>query len=132
MQFRHAGISVRNLERSIKFYELLGFNEITRNTEKGTFIRTVTGGRDPLTYVKMQLTRTDFILELYEIKIMSNSPEYHHLAFTVTHLNDIYERLEERGITFLSPPLVDTSKKHLLCFCTDPDYNRIEFVEELK
>ena len=58
-----------------------------------------------------------------------------HIAFNVTGLQSIYERLSAEGVHFVSPPCVvpeGPNKGGLAVYLEDPDNNTIEFVEHVK
>ena len=53
---RHAGIVVRNLEKTQDFYLKLGFKIQSKSLEKGPFIESVTGIKDVnIRWIKMNL-----------------------------------------------------------------------------
>ena len=54
-----------------------------------------------------------------------------HIAFTVSDIDGMYERLKKEGLSFNSPPLLSRDNEHRVCFCRDPEGNYMELVEDL-
>ena len=52
-----------------------------------------------------------------------------HLCFTVNKIDNLYKKLKSNGIKFLSKPLNSIYDPVKTCFCYDPDYNLIQFVQ---
>ncbi len=52
-----------------------------------------------------------------------------HLCFTVKNIDNLYKRLKKNKIKFFSPPLKSDYDDVKTCFCYDPDYNLVQFVE---
>ena len=52
-----------------------------------------------------------------------------HMCFTVKNINHIYKKLKRNKIKFFSPPLSSDYDNVKTCFCYDPDFNLVQFVE---
>jgi catechol 2,3-dioxygenase-like lactoylglutathione lyase family enzyme len=132
---RHFGIVSNNLKKDIDFYTILGFTRSTSGTLTAKETKKLIGIDSILTYTKLILNsnKTQRI-ELYEFAERQHfyQNQTHHLAFTVESIKEVYKKLQEIGIKFVSNPVFDKEKKHKLCFCRDFSYNLIELVEEIK
>ena len=54
-----------------------------------------------------------------------------HIAFQVRDIRDAYSDLSQKGVRFLSEPVLSSEGIAKVCFCLDPDNTRIELVEML-
>ena len=52
-----------------------------------------------------------------------------HLCFTVKKIDNLYKKLKRNKVKFLSPPLKSDFDPVKTCFCYDPDFNLVQFVE---
>jgi catechol 2,3-dioxygenase-like lactoylglutathione lyase family enzyme len=133
---RHAGILVSNINESLRIYrDVLGFEEIERKTLHEPYMENLLNWKDiTLTFSKLRLKGCKTLLELWKIEglVPSDYTSISHISITVNDLQDIYNKLKERGIQFLSEPLKSPYNKVKVCFCKDFDQNLIELVEEIK
>lgn len=137
---RHAGIVVRNLKESVGFYRALGFVESSQNIEEGSYIDTVVGLKNTkLEWVKLKAP-DGYILELLQYhshpeeknisKQKSNQLGCSHVAFTVTSIDAICERIIEIGGSVVNPAALTNDKKVKVAYCHDNEGNLMEIVEE--
>ena len=134
MEIRHVCLVVRDLKLMTNFYRKnFNFNVVSRKTIKGKYpdkLLHLYG--TSLTYVK--LNAGTILLEL----IHFNNPEiiapitFNHIALTVKKLDELYNKLVKQGVHFTSPPIKAPDSNVKVCFCIDPESNRLELVEELK
>jgi len=119
----HTCYRILDIDRSVTFYEKLGFEEMRR----------VPIGDDEATNVFMGLPGDGARLELtynhgqtepYEI-----GTGYGHIALTVDDLDGTLERLAGLGIEPEKPPYSVREGGSRLCFVRDPDDYRIELIE---
>ena len=119
----HTCYRILDIDRSVTFYEKLGFEEMRR----------VPIGDDEATNVFMGLPGDGARLELtynhgqtepYEI-----GTGYGHIALTVDDLDGTLERLAGLGIEPEKPPYSVREGGSRLCFVRDPDSYRIELIE---
>ena len=113
-QIDHLAIVVTDLERSRKFFEILGFQESIRSTLDAAFLESVTGIKGAAgSFVGMKHQTSQLVIELLHfssIKPLSD-PEcgdpgrigFRHLAFSVQDIEYTVARLKEFGVQFLSP-----------------------------
>ena len=138
---RHIGLVVKDLEKSIEFYEqVFNLNVINRMIEKGKYIEKLTG-IDGVGVEWAKLTDDNSnILELIEyiaqkdpdpqIILKVNLLRSTHIAFTVKDINEIYEELLRRDLLCNSEPLISSDGKVKVLYAHDPDGIIIEIVEE--
>ena len=117
----HTCYRIGDIDRSVAFYEALGFEELRRM-----------GLPDGATNVFMGLPGDGARLELtknpgvdsYEI-----GTGYGHIAITADDLDATLEALGAQGITPEKPPYTVSDGGSRLCFVRDPDGYRIELIE---
>jgi catechol 2,3-dioxygenase-like lactoylglutathione lyase family enzyme len=139
---RHFGIVVQDMGKSLHFYrDLLGLQIKRDIQEQGKFIDTILGLQNVKVHTVKMISQTgDTLVELleyashkgkkrenYEIFDLGAS----HIAFTVRDVDKEYQKLQEQGVAFISPPQISPDKKAKVTFCFDPDGVPIELVEEL-
>jgi len=139
--FRHTGIVVKDMERSLEFYrDLLGFSIIKDQIEAGKYIDIFLGleGVEVRT-VKMTLDKGSMLELLYFFSHPSqNSPQKiydlgcSHIALTVDNLDKTYDLLKNSGVHFNNPPQISPDGFAKVAFCRDPDGSYLELVEELR
>lgn len=139
---RHFGIVVEDLEKSLHFYQdLLGLKTKRDMQEEGIFIDAILGLKKVKVHtVKIASDEGDTLVELLEYASHKGKPRDRyeifdlgasHIAFTVEEIDDEYQRLKERGISFISEPQVSADGKAKVVFCYDPDGVPVELVQEL-
>ena len=124
-QLIHTCYRVLDPERSVAFYEKLGFEERRRSPIGDEAINVFMGlpGDEP----RLELTYNHGVTEPYEI-----GTGYGHIALTVDDLDTTLERLAEVGIEPERPPYQVREGGSRLCFVRDPDDYRIELLERPK
>ena len=137
---RHAGITVSDLETSLRFYrDFLGFQIAKQMEESGDYIDKVSALKDVnVTTIKLASTNGQMI-EL--LKYHSHPGEQSsrkicdigltHIAFTVDDLDREYKKLQKEGVLFNSPPQLSPDGYAKLAFCRAPEGTLIELVEVL-
>lgn len=118
----HTMIRVLDEERSIAFYDALGFQERRRNRVGGdtaTIIMLGLPGDDN----ELELTLNDGRTEPYEM-----GEAYGHIAITTGDLDAELARLEALGILPEKPPYAAYPGGSRICFVRDPDGYRIELI----
>jgi len=138
---RHTGVVVRDLEKSVEFYCVLGFVEDNRAIEEGSFIDTVVGLQNvKLEWVKLKAP-DGYLLELLQyhshpeqksiVKQKSNQLGCSHLAFSVDDIDTVCEKIEKIDGSIVSPPALTNDKKVKVAYCHDNEGNLMEIVEIL-
>jgi lactoylglutathione lyase len=117
----HTCYRIGDIERSVAFYEALGFEEIGRFPIRDEAINVFMGfeGDGP----RLELTY-NFGVDAYEM-----GTGYNHIAITAEDLDATLAALAEQGITTEKPPYSVREGGSRLCFVRDPDGYRIELIE---
>jgi lactoylglutathione lyase len=118
----HTCYRVRDIEKSVTFYEQLGMKEIRRMPIREEAINVFMGfeGDGP----RLELTFNFDQKEPYEI-----GTGYGHIAIRVENMEKALERLATMGIEPERPPYSIRVGGSLLCFVRDPDGYRVELLE---
>ena len=119
----HTCYRVLDLERSVDFYERLGFEEM-HQTQIGDEATNCYMGL-PGDGARLELTLNHGRTEPYEI-----GTGYGHVAITTDDLDGTLERLGEHGIEPEKPPYRAHEGGSRICFVRDPDGYRIELLEK--
>ena len=123
----HTMIRVRDLDRSLDFYQrLLGMN-VLRQKEypDGKFTNTVVGYGDEQSNTVVELTYNWDQEVPYE-----QGSGWGHLAIGVPDIYAECERLEREGVTISRPPGPMKHGTTVIAFIIDPDGYKIELIEE--
>jgi lactoylglutathione lyase len=122
VEFIHTCYRITDPQRSIAFYEALGFEkrrELPIRDEAMNYFLGVPGKPQP----ELELTH-NFGVDSYEL-----GTGYGHIALTVQDITETLARLSEQGIEPERPPYSVREGGSLLCFVRDPDGYRIELIE---
>ena len=120
MELIHTCYRIGDVDRSVAFYEALGFDEVGRLPIRDEAINVFMGL--PGDGARLELTY-NFGVDSYEL-----GTGYNHIALTVPDLDEKLAELGEKGIEPEKPPyMVNTSR---ICFVRDPDGYRIELIEK--
>ncbi len=138
---RHTGIVVNNLDKCLNFYLNIGFCEVSREIETGSYIDNLVG----LNNVKLECAKLalneNITLELlkyhshpYENKDvprMSNRIGCSHIALTVYNVLECFNLISQNGGGSINQIQTSPDGKVKVVYCYDPEGNIIEIVEEL-
>ena len=118
----HTCYRIGDVDRSVSFYEKLGFEEVGRIPIRDEAINVFMGlpGDGP----RLELTYNHGV-DSYEL-----GTGYNHIAVTVDDIDATLERLAEEGIEPEKPPYTVREGGSRLCFVRDPDGYRIELIEK--
>ncbi len=121
MSLIHTCYRITDVDRSVRFYEALGFEEVRRAPIRdeaiNVFMNLPEDGPEP----RLELTY-NFGVDSYEL-----GTGYGHIAITAPDLDRTLEQLKGQGIEPERPPYLVGSTR--LCFVRDPDGYRIELIE---
>ena len=124
MSLIHTCYRILEIDRSVAFYEALGFNEIRRAPIRdeaiNVFMNLPEDGDEP----RLELTYNKGRTEPYEI-----GTGYGHIAITTGDLDSTLSELGQQGITPEKPPYTIRAGGSRICFVRDPDGYRIELIE---
>ena len=117
----HTCYRIGEIDRSVAFYEALGFEELRRMDIRDEAVNVFMGL--PGDSARLELTFNHGVSE-YEL-----GTGYNHIAVTVGDLDGTLSALAEKGITPEKPPYSVREGGSRLCFVRDPDGYRIELIE---
>ena len=123
MALIHTCYRITDIDRSIAFYEALGFTESgripIRDEAINVFMNQPGDGEAP----RLELTY-NFGVDSYEI-----GTGYGHIAITTDDIDAALARLAEQGIEPERPPYTIREGGNRLTFVRDPDGYRVEILE---
>jgi lactoylglutathione lyase len=120
----HTCYRITDIDRSVAFYNALGFEEVARMPIRdeaiNVFMNLPGDGDSP----RLELTYNHGV-DSYEL-----GTAYGHIAITADDLDSTLERLAAQGIEPEKPPYTVREGGSRLCFVRDPDGYRIELIEK--
>jgi lactoylglutathione lyase len=124
MALIHTCYRITDIDRSVAFYNALGFEETgrhpIRNEATNVFMNQPGDGDSP----RLELTYNHGRTEPYEI-----GTGYGHVAITADDLDATLAKLKQQGIEPERPPYTVSEGGSRLCFVRDPDGYRVEIIE---
>jgi lactoylglutathione lyase len=117
----HTCYRIGDIDRSVTFYEALGFEEIRRMPIRDEAINVFMGL--PGDGARLELTYNHCV-DSYEL-----GTGYNHIAISAADLDATLGRLAEHGIEPEKPPYTVREGGSRICFVRDPDGYRIEIIE---
>jgi lactoylglutathione lyase len=120
----HTCYRILDIERSVAFYEALGFKEMGRFPIRDEAINVYMGLPEDGPEPRLELTYNIGRDEPYEI-----GTGYGHIAVSVRDLDATLEALATAGIEPERPPYTIGDDSSRLCFVRDPDGYRVELIE---
>jgi len=122
-EYLHTCYRIGDIDRSVSFYEKLGFEERGRMAIGDEAINVFMGlpGDDP----RLELTYNHGV-DSYDL-----GTGYNHIALLVDDLDATLERLAGDGIEPEKPPYRPGGRAEgpMICFVRDPDGYRVELIE---
>ncbi len=122
MNLIHTCYRIGEIDRSVAFYEALGFQEIGRMDIRDEAVNVFMGL--PGDGARLELTYNHGVSD-YDL-----GTGYNHIAVSVEDMDGTLERLGEKGIEPEKPPYTVREGGSRLCFVRDPDGYRIELIEK--
>jgi lactoylglutathione lyase len=122
--FAHTCYRINEIDRSVKFYEALGFQELRRVPIREEAVNVFMGLPEDDLAPRLELTFNHGRTEPYEI-----GTGYGHIAITTSDLDAMLAQLAGLGIEPERPPYSIREGGSRLCFVRDPDGYRIEIIE---
>ena len=123
--FLHTMVRITDPERSMAFYEALGF-------ARGHESPIVRNGELEATNYFMGFDGQPDVLELtfnHDGRTYENGTGYGHIAIGVSDLDGTLAELKSQGIEPERPPYTISDGGSRLCFVRDPDDYRVELIE---
>jgi lactoylglutathione lyase len=124
MPLIHTCYRILEIERSVAFYEALGFAETGRLPIRDEAINVFMNMSGDGDMPRLELTYNVGRTEPYEI-----GTGYGHIAIAADDLDATLARLAQQGIEPERPPYSVREGGSRLCFVRDPDGYRIEIIE---
>ena len=124
MSLIHTCYRIMDIDRSVAFYEALGFEEKGRLAIREEAINVFMGLPDDGDVPRLELTYNVGREEPYDV-----GTGYGHIAITTSDLDTALERFAGQGIEPERPPYTVRDGGSRLCFVRDPDGYRIELIE---
>jgi catechol 2,3-dioxygenase-like lactoylglutathione lyase family enzyme len=141
----HVNVNCSNFDRSLRFYELLGFQKLVDVPARNTEEVAAAVGMPPYTVkgalLILKASKSPLVIDLLEwLDPNDSSPPYEHLyhlgiariALSTDDLDSDVEFLKSNGVEFLSEPatvkLKDNPATRFVCF-KDPDGTVLELVQ---
>ena len=118
----HTCYRVHDIDRSIAFYEKLGFEELRRVPIRDEATNVFMGL--PGDGARLELTHNHDRDEPYDV-----GSGYGHIAISADDLDATLERLAADGIEPEKPPYQVREGGSRICFVRDPDDYRVELIE---
>lgn len=117
----HTCYRIGDIDRSVEFYEALGFEEHGRMPIRDEAINVFMGL--PGDGARLELTYNHGV-DSYEL-----GTGYNHIAVTTDDLDEKLANLKGQGIEPEKPPYTVREGGSRICFVRDPDGYRIELIE---
>jgi lactoylglutathione lyase len=124
MPLIHTCYRILEIDRSVAFYEALGFREVARLPIRDEAINVFMNMPGDGDMPRLELTYNVGRTEPYDI-----GTGYGHIAITADDLDGTLARLAEQGIEPERPPYSVREGGSRLCFVRDPDGYRVEIIE---
>ena len=119
----HTCYRIGEIDRSVTFYNALGFEEVARMPIRDEAIKVFMNIPGDGEMPRLELTY-NFGVDSYQL-----GTGYNHIAIAAGNLDETLERLAEQGIEPERPPYSVREGGSRLCFVRDPDGYRIELIE---
>ena len=138
--YRHTGIIVSNLNKSLNFYKnILNLKKVSRMEESGTYFNNLTKTKNLKADVLKVKSKDNIIVEIIKYKNFKTKRVIKpknmvtvgtmHMCFTVDDIMKLYKKMKKKRIKFFSPPLKSPYDPVITCFCYDPDFNIVQLVQ---
>jgi lactoylglutathione lyase len=124
MALIHTCYRITEVDRSVEFYEALGFEEVGRLPIRDEAINVFMNMPGDGDMPRLELTY-NFGVDSYEL-----GTGYGHIALSVEDIDGTLQRLAKVGIEPEKPPYTVREGGSRLCFVRDPDGYRIELIEK--
>jgi lactoylglutathione lyase len=124
MSLIHTCYRITDIDRSVAFYEALGFQEIRRAPIRDEAINVFMNQPEDGDNPRLELTFNFGQTERYDI-----GTGYGHIAITAGDLDQTLTDLAGQGIEPERPPYTINEGGSRLCFVRDPDGYRVEIIE---
>jgi catechol 2,3-dioxygenase-like lactoylglutathione lyase family enzyme len=138
---RHTGITVTNMEESLRFYrDLLGLRMVLDVVHEGPFIDGIVGHTGTNMRAVMLEAPDRNRIELFQFyshpkrapeRVEAGDIGCSHVCLCVDDLEQVYRTLSDRGVRLQCPPQVSRDEHAKITYAHDPDGTIIELVQIL-
>jgi lactoylglutathione lyase len=122
-RYLHTCYRIGEIERSVAFYEELGFEEVARMPIRDEAINVFLNFPGDGDVPRLELTYNHGV-DGYEL-----GTGYNHIAVAVDDLETTLTGLAAKGINPERPPYKVSDEGPRICFVRDPDGYRVELIE---
>ena len=141
LKLRHIGIVVRDLKKSVAFYEdLFELTLFKEMVEEGEYVQKLVGLENASIHWAKLEAKDGTLIELLEYKnseftqkdnYVANRLGCSHIAISVADIDIIYEKLQTYNCKCNSKPLQSPDGKVKVMYAHDIDGTILEIVEEI-
>jgi len=125
MRFLHVMLRVKDIDKSINFYQNLFNLNLTHTIELDDSKLYYLSDEDGQTQIELT-ANFDTPEGGY-----TNGTAFGHLAFGIDSFDKFNEKLNEMGIEYLYEPYIMKQIDSVIAFIKDPDGNEVEIIKEL-
>ena len=126
MEYLHTMIRVTDLERTTKFFELLGFQEVRRiENEKARYTLVFLAAGDDVDEAKKSYKPTVELTLNWDPETYTGGRNFGHLAYAVDDIYALCDKLMKAGVTINRPP-----RDGHMAFIRTPDDISIELIQK--
>ncbi len=126
MRYLHTMVRVSNLEESLKFFAMLGLQEVRRrDSEKGRFTNVHLAARDDVGAAESVHAPTLELTHNWDPENYAGGRNFGHLAFEVEDIYEMCQTLMANGVTVNRPP-----RDGHIAFIRTPDGISIELLQK--
>ena len=118
MKYLHTMVRVRDLDASLRFYQLLGLREVRRMDNPSgrfTLVYLAAPGDDE---AQLELTYN------YDVEDYGNARNFGHVAYAVDDIHALCQKLMDAGVVIARPP-----RDGRMAFVRSPDQISIELLQ---
>jgi catechol 2,3-dioxygenase-like lactoylglutathione lyase family enzyme len=140
--FVHIGLVVEDLDDTVRFFELLGFNCGKPARYSGDWIERIIGVEDPK--IEVVMVKGPDGSDVFEVvrfenpptgdgaqaPAPANEPGLRHVAFQIDDVRGVVDRVREAGWDTIGE-IVNYEDMYLLCYIRGPEGLIVELAEEL-
>lgn len=120
MKYLHTMVRVRDLDASLKFYGLLGLQEVSRKqNEKGRYTLVFLAAPGQQGVAELELTFN------WDDEDYGSARNFGHLAYAVDDIYATCQRLQDAGVVIQRPP-----RDGRMAFVRSPDLISIELLQK--
>jgi lactoylglutathione lyase len=123
MALIHTCYRITDIDRSVAFYEALGFQEVGRIPIKDEAVNVFMNQPGDGDMPRLELTYN------YGVTHYDLGTAYGHIAITTDDLHATLAKLAEQGIEPEKPPYSVREGGSLIAFVRDPDQYRVEIID---